>query len=599
MRNLVIVAATAALAMPALAQNCSTFANTPPGTNLQLGDDGVRTLRLPFAFPWNGGTVNSITVCSNGFVWLGAPPATGANDLSDSEAEMLSQPSRVAVCWDDWNPASTALQAGGGVFFVANAVQASVVWKGVPRFGSTTVFAQMEVVLSITGEIDLVYDSSMGIPTSTCIAGISAGNGATANPVDWTPTLPANVPNATGYQLFTTNTGAAPFDLAGQSIGLTPGNPSLTDYLPAFVTLGTCAPGNYPALASTSTFGSGCPNTNTASSIYETFTSDTGASPIDLASTGILFSRSGTVYVATGTSGAIDTSYTSADIVTLGDDTVQAGLSLGAMGTFPFGSMNVATVSACSNGFLWLDNGTGTDFSPSATEFNNQGPRIAPFWTDLNLSSTGGGTFYWTTTAAYCLATWENVAEYNQPSSQRTFQVKLYANGDIGFNYGNLGSVTHDILVGVSRGNVLVDPGASDLSTVSTSPITRDLGVLQTPLIHTLSGLPVLGGSYTLECSNIPQPGSLIGVFFLGFTQFNPGLDLSVIGMPGCQQYTSLDVSLVNLLNGMTTMSNTVPVPNNAALIGLTVYSQAATLSPGINAFGAITSNGASATVGI
>lgn len=178
-------AATASVLACTVSAQCFQFANTPPGTQFAIANDDVRTFGLPFQFPFQGVNYDRITVCSNGFIWFGTGPTTNPQDFSDSTAEMLSQPARVAVCWDDWDTGNLAvIPPGGGVFFSADSTQCSVVWKGIPRFRSTTIFANMECVLTATGGIHLNYDATMGVPNSTCITGISRGPGAVASLVN-------------------------------------------------------------------------------------------------------------------------------------------------------------------------------------------------------------------------------------------------------------------------------------------------------------------------------------------------------------------------------------------------------------------------------
>ena len=65
-----LLALALSIAAPAVAQ-CSALSLSPPGTDLQLGDDDVRTVGLGFAFPFDTETYTTISVAANGFVWLG------------------------------------------------------------------------------------------------------------------------------------------------------------------------------------------------------------------------------------------------------------------------------------------------------------------------------------------------------------------------------------------------------------------------------------------------------------------------------------------------------------------------------------------------
>ncbi|MGK0302572.1 MAG: hypothetical protein ACI89X_003457, partial [Planctomycetota bacterium] len=90
---------------------------------------------------------------------------------------------------------------------------------------------------------------------------------------------------------------------------------------------------------------------------------------------------------------------------------------------------------------------------------------------------------------------------------------------------------------------------------------------------------------------------SLFGMMILSTNPLNPSVDLTALGMPGCQLHQTLDVSV---LWGQVGAIGTVtwPMPNNPALASFEAYCQSATLAPGINAFGMAISNGLKLTVG-
>jgi hypothetical protein len=52
---------------------------------------------------------------------------------------------------------------------------------------------------------------------------------------------------------------------------------------------------------------------------------------------------------------------------------------------------------------------------------------------------------------------------------------------------------------------------------------------------------PALGTTTTLSITNIPA-GSLFGATVLGWSHYDPGLELAGIGMAGCRQYASVNV---------------------------------------------------------
>ena len=66
---------------------------------------------------------------------------------------------------------------------------------------------------------------------------------------------------------------------------------------------------------------------------------------------------------------------------------------------------------------------------------------------------------------------------------------------------------------------------------------------------------------------------------------------MTVIGMPNCRAYVQFLVSLAITPSG-STAAFPLTIPNNPALAGQQLFAQSAMLVPGINAFGAVSSNG-------
>jgi hypothetical protein len=85
---------------------------------------------------------------------------------------------------------------------------------------------------------------------------------------------------------------------------------------------------------------------------------------------------------------------------------------------------------------------------------------------------------------------------------------------------------------------------------------------------------------------------------FYGFGNLLPtGFSLAPFGAPDCTQWINLFVNQLFLVGGSTT-SVGLPIPNTPSLAGVVLQSQAAVLSPGVNALGAVVSNGAALTLG-
>ena len=111
-------------------------------------------------------------------------------------------------------------------------------------------------------------------------------------------------------------------------------------------------------------------------------------------------------------------------------------------------------------------------------------------------------------------------------------------------------------------------------------------------------GLPLLGNaSFALRVNNVPAVSPL-GLFGFGTLAVNPGVDLTIIGMPGCFGYTSLDLGLFTgslVAGGSSTMS--LPIPMDPALGGLTLASQGVSLSL-LTPLGLAASNGLTLVLG-
>lgn len=114
-----------------------------------------------------------------------------------------------------------------------------------------------------------------------------------------------------------------------------------------------------------------------------------------------------------------------------------------------------------------------------------------------------------------------------------------------------------------------------------------------------LGGRPALSGTLSLTVAAL-HPQSLtmlaIGRSKSSWAGANLPLDLSGLGAPNCQIYVSLDVLVPGVAQaaGSTSIGSTrytLPIPNNASLIGRTFYLQAAGQDRGANALQMVTTN--------
>lgn len=267
----------------------------------------------------------------------------------------------------------------------------------------------------------------------------------------------------------------------------------------------------------------------------------------------------------------------------LGDDT-QSLQSLAFSLPYPGGS--TSSLLVCSNG--WLTTGSytgGSNYIPVVATFLTN-TMWALLWRDLN-PGTGGAVWY-DSNSSRCVVTWDNVPNYGSTATN-TFQVQFWANGDVHVVYQNL-SINGSYLAGFSKPNA-ADPGSVSLA----ASLGLGLAVCGTPVppvpnvALNASGLPHLGSTINLVTTNAPA-GTVLGLSILSTTEYSPGVDLTFLGMPSCTLYQSLEV-LDTIAIGSGTGTRPFTVPNNAGLIGAIVMNQSATLTPGANAFGFLTSN--------
>ena len=155
---------------------------------LTLDDDAAQAVGIPFAFPSQGQTYSSVFVNANGNLTFGA----GSTDFSETAAELLSGPPRIAALWDDLSPQE------GEIFVEADAGSWTVRYVNVPQFlaGDSNSFS---ITLSEDGEVTIAYDD---IAALDALAGVTQGGGA-ANPgeTDLSSTTPLSAAGTT-YELF-------------------------------------------------------------------------------------------------------------------------------------------------------------------------------------------------------------------------------------------------------------------------------------------------------------------------------------------------------------------------------------------------------------
>jgi hypothetical protein len=344
-----------------------------------------------------------------------------------------------------------------------------------------------------------------------------------------------------------------------------------------------------PGFATGIPYGEGCIDAASAS-FYEHFL--TGA--FDLNSTTLQFVPTGNGYVVLTIPGVANWYTPVSANLGLIDETVSGPHALGFTLNYPGGSTSDIYIS--SNGYAMVTPTSNAQyFTNTRVGYLFSGPaRWCPYWSDLNPATGGTVTFEIDPATSAAVATFDSVPEYGGSAAPQTFQVAFFPNGTIEMRLQACGSIGQPVLVGWSPGNGAKDPGSIDISaqtgTIMTSP-DKDA------LWHRATLRPVTGGSVPLVIGPIPPAGLFAAVVF-GLTQYNPGVDLTPLGMPGCFQYVSSDVPQLVLPSGGLAQA-VFTIPAAPTLAGVAIKTQGAVLVPGYNARGAITSNGLVLTIDV
>jgi hypothetical protein len=112
--------------------------------------------------------------------------------------------------------------------------------------------------------------------------------------------------------------------------------------------------------------------------------------------------------------------------------------------------------------------------------------------------------------------------------------------------------------------------------------------------------LPVAGRTFDTVVTNVPATAPVFGLLGFSSTSFPPfalPLELAVVGMPGCQLLTDIQLATA-LTNSGGTAPWALSLPAQASVLGLRFYQQAFVVDAGVNALGATTSNGGQGRVG-
>jgi hypothetical protein len=339
-------------------------------------------------------------------------------------------------------------------------------------------------------------------------------------------------------------------------------------------------------VATATSLGDGC--VARPATFYEVFPTSPS---FDLSNSGLTLEPALSGY----TVGSLQTGFVAptgnAQVLPLGDD-AQTSVTLSS--AFPYPGGATTSLVVCSNGFVSVANGNGTNYDPTGPGLLAMPQTVYSCWHDYDPTAPGSGQVKFEEVGGIAMLTWDGVYSYfgtGPGTAPSTFQLQFeLASGAVNFVFGTMDLVggsnygdTH--LIGWSPGSATLDPGSIDLTAMLPTTFVRaESDLLPLALSSTR---PLVNTTIQLVTDNIPV-GTPFGAIMLGFV--NPGTDLTSIGMPGCHRYSD-GLALQLFLSPSTSSSVPFVVPN---VPGISIHAQSVVLSPQANLtpLGAISSNG-------
>jgi hypothetical protein len=464
------------------------FNQPPEGEPLPVGDDGNVRLGLPFTYEICGQPFGDVFVNANGNLTFGAP----SSDFSESAADMLNGPPRIAGLWDDLNPT-----AAGSVYYTTTNNTFTVTWDAVPEFFDTGANSFSIELKQGSSQVAVDYGD---LSATDGLAGVSCGaalTGGVEPQIEINNSPKRTTHNFNGntalYEVFSLSN---PNDLANYSVKYNTTKHDLDDVF---------EPNNSIAAAAalTAPFSS-APN--------EFFTEiSPAAADIDFYS---FEGQAGQYLIVETTRGQVDTVlglFDAAGNIIVGDDDGGVGLLSRIEGGLPYtGTYYLAVTFCCDYDFDGVDPGqgppfdggryvldlqvldglplplgddssinlsgfgfaipfAGTDYTDvfvnsngsvtfgappgfdpfeSVSDFLNGPPRAAPLWDDLD-PSAGGLVLASSDFATELTITWVDVPEFFAAGANN-FSVTLFSDGTVHFDYGSVSAA--DGLIGATPG---------------------------------------------------------------------------------------------------------------------------------------------------
>lgn len=335
-------------------------------------------------------------------------------------------------------------------------------------------------------------------------------------------------------------------------------------------------------LAASTPYGFGCGPTSKA--FYEEFNS----SAFDLNGMAMTLVNNGSDYTAQPGGTFMPPSASAATLPLSLDDEETVTLS----GTFPYHGGSTSSLIVCSNGFVSVATGNGTDYTPTIGEWLNSSVARWGSWHDFNVTTGGAVKFEQIGTIAY--VTWDGAFSFGT-TDPNTWQMQFdLATGNVTYVWDSIIASGDEWLVGYASGTNDNNAGARDISSELAS--TFQTSAFNGDPVELLTTSPTLGTTCVLTTTDIPAT-SVLAIQALSLTAHNPGINLAFLGMPGCAAYTNLDAVYTMVVSGGQA-THGLTIPNQANLIGFQVFAQSSVFAPTINPFGFVNSNGVALTLG-
>ncbi|MBL9079904.1 MAG: hypothetical protein JNL08_20590 [Planctomycetes bacterium] len=580
-------------------------AGLAPTTLLYPADDEGRSppLPLPFGsagFPMAGaiGPLTHAVVDSNGVVYLtDGSAAVGAQGYGPSGLTSLRGAAgaspRVFPLWTDLEGPSPDWDVS---FDVTAPGRCDVTWRDVESYDSGGPRFAFRATLFADGSIALTYGSLPALPfdpTRPAFAGVSIGNGVGTG-AESSADLVAGANSAALGLLFQQCDGGAPA-FAGRTVTLSPNGSG------GYQSIVSCEAASHTSL------GTGCYPLQ--SSWYATFL-DNAAARAALDGNALRFAFTGSGYAPQLLPGGAVAFVPPTALATAlpASDDGNVPITVATPVPIPGGTTTAWNVSM--NGILTASAFANHpfDYQPSGAELAAASELAFYCWHDFDPSEAGSGSVLVEADGAALYVTWNDVESHGGPSPNLAtwqFQVDL-GSGDVTLVWLATDAATvpgpggDDTVVGCTLAGIGPDPGPSPLA---------DFGVLlgadAPALALTAAPTAVLAPATVVDyaVAHVPEfaPGTGVHVsaVFLGLVEVTGGIDLGLLGAPGCRAWLGgLDFGLGAQATAAPTALYPLPIdtvvfaPGDRFVVQAVALVLPGSLPNGQNAAGIVVSNG-------